>query len=171
MLIHRNKRADPTACSLQPEIWHVPCPLPLLQGPGLSGGQWFPHAHQSEATSHGGCKRLRCAFQHLHCLGNPVKGGLGMPALWHCFSRIPSEISRWNVLAGFSVAITPTLRNPVNLPRSRADTHNHCEATEQRRAGRELKKPLSSFIQKHFHLPITFHRSNFTSWRKYNIAD
>lgn len=163
MLIQRNRRTDPIACSLQPEIWHVPSPFPLLQGPVLSGGQWFPPATVWASAAHSSTCTARKPLWK-------VPGDFSSVAVF-LRNSFRNFQARWNVPTGFSVAITPILRNPFNLLRSQADTHNLCEATEQWRAGKELKKPLSSFIQKHFHLPITFHRSSFTSWRKYRIAD
>lgn len=110
---------------------------------------------------------------HISAPGNPSERWLGdsSPVAVFLKNSFRNFQDRWNMLTGFFVAITPILRNPFNLPRSQADTHNLCEATEQWRAGKELKKPLSSFIQKHFHLSITFQRSTFTSRRRYNIAD
>lgn len=150
LLIHRNRRTDPMACTLQSEIWHVLGPLPLFQGSVLSGGQCFPPA----TVLHIPAPALP---------GNPRERWLGdsSPVTVFLKNSFRNFQARWNELTGFPMAITPILRNPFTLPRSRADTHN---LHEQRRAGKELKKAIFSFIQKHFHLPITFHRSNFTSW-------
>lgn len=79
--------------------------------------------------------------------GNPCGRWLGDSSSVAVFLRdsFRNFRARWNVLTGFSMAITPILRNPFNLLRSQADRHNLCEATEQWRAGKELKKATFFF--------------------------
>lgn len=165
MLIHRNRRTDPTAFSLQPEIWHVPHLCLSSKDQSCQEGSGFQQPQfVQEPLMHIPAPALP---------GNPCGRWLGDSSSVAVFLRdsFRNFQARWNVLTGFSMPTTPILRIPFNLLRSQADRDNFCEAAEQWRARKELKKPLSPFIQKHFHLPITFHRSSFTSWRKYNIAD
>lgn len=75
--------------SMVSAAWNLACAMSFASPPRVC-----PVRRAVVSTSHSGCRSLCCTFQHTHCLEIPVRGSLGIPALWQCFSKILSEIPK-----------------------------------------------------------------------------
>lgn len=149
----------PGLCSLKSGLCHVIClsskDLSCQDSSGFHQPQWV-----QEPLLHIPVPALP---------GNPSERWLGDSSLVAVFlkSSFRNFQVRWNVLTGFSMAITPILRNPCNLPKSQADTQSLWAVGTSER----IEKATFFFYPETFSSDYNFSQKQLTSWGKYNIAD